>query len=129
MAGHAQLQGRVIELDAVVGLVDLLPALAAAAGEALLDRRQVQAQALDAALESLELPRSDAETLVELQGSSYSEVSTDLRYSRLSRAMLPTEISFGQAASHSYSFVQWPKPSASIASRMARARLARSGWP
>ena len=31
--------------------------------------------------------------------------------SRLSCAMCSTEISFGQAASHSLMFVQWPKPS------------------
>jgi hypothetical protein len=59
-----------MELDPVVGLVDLLPALAAAAGERLLDERDVDAQAADAALELLELSRRDAEILGELQAAS-----------------------------------------------------------
>lgn len=49
--------------------------------------------------------------------------------SRLRRAMLSTLMPFGQAASHSYWFVQLPKPSASICFIMARTRLERSGWP
>ena len=43
--------------------------------------------------------------------------------------MLSTLTPFGQAASHSYWFVQLPKPSASICFIMARTRLVRSGWP
>ena len=43
-----------------------------------------------------------------------SAVKTARRYSRFSRAMFETEISAGQAASHSEVLVQAPKPSLSI---------------
>src|SRR5882724_993965 len=50
-------------------------------------------------------------------------------YSRFNLAMKLALISAGQTASHSYVFVQLPKPSASIALTIFRARLARSGSP
>lgn len=46
--------------------------------------------------------------------------------SRFRRAMKLTLISFGQDASHSPWFVQWPKPSASIVATIDSARLSRS---
>ena len=42
---------------------------------------------------------------------------------------LRTLIDFGQAASHSLSFVQLPKPRKSCAATIFRARSLRSGWP
>ena len=50
-------------------------------------------------------------------------------YSRFSFAIKLALISAGQTASHSYVFVQFPKPSASIALTMFTTRLVRSGEP
>ena len=51
------------------------------------------------------------------------------RYSRFIRAMLVIGISFGQTASHSPSFEQLPKPSASCRSTIARRAPSRSTCP
>src|SRR5207302_3714574 len=56
-------------------------------------------------------------------------VSSALTYSRVIRAMFEIGISFGQTASHSPSFEQLPKPSASACSIIATTRRARSCWP
>src|SRR5436853_3676659 len=50
-------------------------------------------------------------------------------YSRVIRAMLEIGISFGHTASHSPSFEQLPKPSASACATIAATRRARSGLP
>ena len=52
-----------------------------------------------------------------------------LRYSRLSRAMLETEIPAGQAASHSEVFVQAPNDSWSMAATILVTRPVRSACP
>src|SRR5689334_2289476 len=51
------------------------------------------------------------------------------RYSRFMRAMLVIGISFGHTASHSPSFEQLPKPSASWRWTIAITRAVRSGCP
>src|SRR5207245_7786099 len=55
--------------------------------------------------------------------------SIALTYSRVMRAMFEIGISFGHTASHSPSFEQLPKPSASACAIMATTRRARSCWP
>ena len=58
-----------------------------------------------------------------------AEISPALINSRFNRAMLAMEISFGHSASHSVSFLQFPKPKISISRTMAKARFAASGFP
>src|SRR5207245_8113379 len=55
--------------------------------------------------------------------------SIALTYSRVMRAMFEIGISFGQTASHSPSFEQLPKPSASACSIMLTTRVDRSTSP
>src|SRR5207237_1174205 len=50
-------------------------------------------------------------------------------YSRVMRAILEIGISFGHTASHSPSFEQLPKPSASACATIAATRRERSGLP
>src|SRR5437762_12095309 len=59
----------------------------------------------------------------------YRELNCARTYSRVMRAMLEMGISFGQTASHSPSFEQLPKPSASACAIMAATRERRSGFP
>src|SRR3989339_1460534 len=134
---HAQVQGGVIKRDAVGGLVDLLPALAAAFDERLLDESDVDAQANDPAFKLGDLAGRYVAVLVEVHsswpmagsGRVSCEQNTARMNSRFMRAMLVSLISLGQTASHSASLEQLPKPSASICFCMARTRRSRSGWP
>src|SRR4029077_9556265 len=59
----------------------------------------------------------------------FPAVSSALTYSRVMRAMFEIGISFGHTASHSPSFEQLPKPSASARSIMATTREWRSTCP
>src|SRR3989339_193952 len=60
---------------------------------------------------------------------SISERNAALKNSLFIRAMLTIEISLGHSASHSLSFVQFPKPSPSIIRTISMALFAASGFP
>src|SRR5690606_41233468 len=64
-----------------------------------------------------------------VQCTSASLKSLAVRYSRFLRAIFVSLIPTGHSAAQAPVFVQLPKPSASIWSTMACARLYRSVWP